>query len=173
MGSEVAMKFISPRFQIISAVLLFLIAVVLGTQQTTRAGLADGAGAYNRGDYATALKEFRPLAERGNTLSQYLLGVMYYEGRGVPQDYKEAVKWFRKAAEQGDPGAQFSLGLMYADGNGVPKNYVSAHMWLNLAAAKGHKEAVKMRDNLEKRMTRSQIAEAQRMAKQWKPKKSQ
>lgn len=165
------MRLIPPRFQIVITALIFSIAFVVITQRIVSAGFDEGARAYNRGDYATALKEFRPVAEKGNALAQYLLGLMYYEGRGVPQDYKEAVKWFRKAAEQGDPGAQFSLGLMYADGNGVPKNYISAHMWLNLAGAKGHKEAVKLRDNLEKQMTPSQIAEARRTAKKWKQKK--
>ena len=57
--------------------------------------------AYNRGDYETALKKFLPLAEQGNASAQYNLGVMYANGRGVPQDYAEAMKWYRLAAEQG------------------------------------------------------------------------
>ncbi|MDA0221360.1 MAG: tetratricopeptide repeat protein, partial [Proteobacteria bacterium] len=62
----------------------------------------DGVDAYNRGDYATALHEWRPLAEQGNAYAQSILGVMYYEGTGVPQDYAEAVRWYRLAADQGN-----------------------------------------------------------------------
>ncbi|MBM3508219.1 MAG: SEL1-like repeat protein, partial [Alphaproteobacteria bacterium] len=61
-----------------------------------------GLEAYGRGDYAAALKEWRPLAEQGDAIAQALLGFMYAEGQGVPQDHAEAVKWYRRAAEQGD-----------------------------------------------------------------------
>ncbi len=74
------------------------------------ADFSDGVAAYDRGDYATAFSEWKPLAEQGNAGAQFNLGVMYYKGRGVPQDYAEAVKWYRKAAEQGNAGAQFNLG---------------------------------------------------------------
>ncbi len=62
------------------------------------------------------------------------------------------------------------MGVMYDKLNGVLKDYVLAHMWMNLAAAKGMKEAVKGRDFLEKNMTTAQLAEAQRLAREWKPK---
>jgi len=94
----------------------------------------EGCDAYERGDYDTALKEFRPLAE------------------------------------QGDPLAQSTLGGMYAEGEGLPKDYVLAHMWMNLAAAKGVQEAVKACDFLEKHIPPAQLAEAQRLAREWKPK---
>ena len=69
-----------------------------------------GKEAYYRGDYETALKEFRALAEQGDVAGQYNLGVMYANGQGVPQDYQEAAKWYRLAAEQGHADAQSSLG---------------------------------------------------------------
>jgi TPR repeat protein len=56
-----------------------------------------GLEAYNRGDYATALREWRPLAAQGHARAQYNLGFMYASGQGVPQDYAEAVKWFRRS----------------------------------------------------------------------------
>ncbi|MDA9060739.1 sel1 repeat family protein, partial [Planktomarina temperata] len=68
-----------------------------------------GFAAYNAGDYATALQEWKPLAEAGNVVAQYNLGVMYDNGYGVPQDYAEAVKWYRLAAEQGYDSAQYNL----------------------------------------------------------------
>jgi len=139
------------------------------------AGWDEGVAAYDRGDYATALRELRVLAEQGHAGAQFNLGVMYGNGQGVTQDYVQAVKWYRKAAEQGDADAQFNLALMYDNGQGVPQDYVQAHMWLNLAAAglppgEDRDSAVKNRDIVAKRMTPAQIAEAQRLAREWKPK---
>ena len=96
---------------------------------------------------------------------------MYYVGDGVPQIFEEAAKWYEKAAKQGEPNAQLSLGAMYYEGRGVPQNYIKAHMWLNLATAGGAKNARRDRDKLAARMTPAQIAEAQRLASEWKPKK--
>ncbi len=111
-----------------------------------RAGFDEGVIAHERGDYETALKEFRPLAEQGSTSAQSNLGTMYENGYGVPQDYAEAVKWYRKAAEQGYASAQTNLGTMYAKGHGVTQDYVQAHMWFNLAAAQGNAVGRKNRD---------------------------
>ena len=88
----------------------------------------------------------------------------------MPQDYAQAVKWYRKAADQGHAKAQYNLALMYANGYGVPQDYVSAHMWWNLAAAKGDENAKRNRDIVAERMAPEQIAEAQRLAREWKPK---
>ncbi len=129
-----------------------------------------GEEAYDRGDYATALKEFRPLAERGDARAQFRLGVMYTMGQGVPQDDKEAARWYRLAATQGYAAAQYNLGVMYFMGIGVPRDYAQAHLWANLAAAQGHEAARKYRDRLATRMTTAQLAEAQRLARKWKPK---
>ena len=97
----------------------------------------EGYDAYNRRDYDTALKEFRPLAEQGFASSQFNLGVMYNNGQGVPQDY------------------------------------IQAHMWANLAAAvatgEDQKRRAKLRDEIAAKMTPEQIAEAQRLAREWKP----
>ena len=105
----------------------------------------------------------------GATLTNH--GVMYSEGLGVPQDFAEAVKWFRMAAEQGFAIAQNYLGVMYAEGLGVRQDYVQAHLWFNLAAAQGIEKARKNRDIAAARMTPAQINEAQRLAREWKPKK--
>ncbi len=72
-----------------------------------------GLDAYNGGDYATALRTWRPLAEAGNARAQYNLGLMYDNGQGVTQDYPEAVRWYRLAAARGHPSAQFNLGVIY------------------------------------------------------------
>jgi hypothetical protein len=121
-------------------------------------------------DYAAAESWWRKAAEHGDGDSQCSLGVIYHEGKGVPKDYAAAASWFRKAAEQGHASAQLNLGKMSAMGQGVPQDYVIAHMWFNLAAARGHKNAVKVRDMVAARMTPAQIAEAQKLAREWKPK---
>ena len=101
------------------------------------------------------------------------LGVMYGKGEGVAQDYREAVKWFRVAAEQGDASAQSNLGLMYAFGQGVAQDYVQAHMFCNVAAANGNIIGIECRDLLAKEMTSEQIAEAQKIAREWMVKHQQ
>ena len=95
-----------------------------------------GVTAYKSGDYATALREWTPVAEQGDAFAQYNLGVMYDKGLGVPQDYKTAVKWYSLAAEQGLAAAQYNLGFMYYNGKGVPQNYRSARLrlWSGTAA---------------------------------------
>ena len=81
--------------------------------------------------------------------------------------YAEVVKWYRKAAEQGHYFAQAMMSLMYDLGKGVPQDYVAAHMWFSLSAAKGQKKGPKNRDLVAERMTPAQIAEAQKLAREW------
>jgi len=109
--------------------------LLIAFMATARADFQDGFAAADRGDYATALREWRPLAE------------------------------------QGDASAQYNLGLMYDKGQGVPQDYVQAHLWYNLAAAQGTEKARRFRDFIAEEMTLAQIAEAQRLARDWKPKK--
>ena len=131
----------------------------------------DGVAAYERGDYATALDEWRRLAEQGVAKASYKLGVMYKVGQGVPQDFAEAVAWWRKAADQGDAGAQYDLGAMYVRGEGMPQDYVEGHMWRNLAASgvtgDERKKYTEARDALARQMTPAQLAEAQQRAADW------
>ncbi len=129
-----------------------------------------GAEAYKRGDYDTAVQEFRSLADQGIAVAQYNLGLMSYQGQGMPRDYQEAAQWCRLAAEQGHAGAQALLGAMYYLGQGVPRDDALAHMWVTLAAAHGIAVAVKWRDLFEKSMAPAQLAEAQRLAREWKAK---
>ena len=125
-------------------------------------------------DNAEALKWYRLAASRDAT-AQFNLGAMYEYGHdrlGVAQDYAEAFKWYVSAADQGDANAQFHLGNMYESGLGVQKDYVLAHMHYSLAAVlqDGYKYPAKRRNDLEQRMSPEQIAEAQKRAREWKPK---
>jgi TPR repeat protein len=170
--------------------------------------LDDAVSAHSRGDYATALRLLRPLADQGAADAQYTLGVMHYKGQGVPRDYAEAARWYQKAAEQGLAEAQFNLGFMYANGQGVPLDYgdavrwyrkaadqglasaqhnlgvlyangqgvpqdfVKAYKWLSLAVSQpspSHDMMVKTRDRVAATMTPEQIAEAKKLAREWKP----
>jgi TPR repeat protein len=130
-------------------------------------------------DYAEAVKWYRKAADQGNAEAQFWLGAAYYLNRGVPQDYAEAVKWYGKAADQGNAAAQASLGAMYSVGQGVPQDYVQSHKWLNLAASRipasdaEREVVVKLRDAVAAEMTPAQIAEAQKRAREWKPKRTE
>ncbi len=193
------------------------VALLVSLAAPARAGFDEGLAAYERGDYETTLREWKPLAEQGDAQAQTRLVSKYATGDGVPKDYPEAarwyqkaaeqgnaeaqvalgnihyrcgreiislcasaipaypdyteaVKWYRKAAEQSDAIAQLYLGRMYVAGQGVPQDYVLAHKWLNLAAAQ-KSTVTKERDLVAADMTREQIAEAQRLVREWKPKK--
>ena len=173
----------------------------------------DVDAAYARGDYATALQLNLPLANAGNVVAQFNLGLMYDKGNGVPQDYAEAARWFRKAADQGlavgqfnlavsyEKGqglpqdfaeaakwyrkaaeqdlamAEYNLGILYAQGQGVSQDYVEAYKWFSLAASPflAAEETIrttagKSRDTVAAHMTSVQIAEAQKRAREWRPK---
>jgi hypothetical protein len=144
------------------------VALFVGSMTAHADDFDVGVKAHERGDYATALRIFRQLADQGYALAQNNLGVMYDKGRGVKQDYAEAVRWYRKAADQGIARAQSNLGTMYHLGTGVKQDVVQAHMWYYLAAAQGNKLARKFHDSLAEKMTPAQIAEAQRLARYWK-----
>ena len=103
-------------------------------------------------------------------IAQVHLGVLYEEGRGVPQDYIQARQWYTQAAVQGYAIAQVHLGVLYAEGRGVPQNFVQAHKWYNLAAANGEKVGGERRDALAKQMTPAQIFKAQRLVREWNSK---
>ena len=91
------------RVCVITLILLLQIIAAPVTAQDFDKGVA----AAQAGDFATALKEWKPLAEDGDSAAQYNLALMYNNGDGVPQDYKEAVKWYTLAAEQGVAVARY------------------------------------------------------------------
>ena len=128
---------------------------------------------YDTGDYGLteddqeAVRWYRLAAEQGWVDAQYHLGLMYADGEGVPEDDEEAVGWYRLAAEQGYASAQTNLGLMYVNGEGVPEDLVLAYMWYNLSACQGNSYARWYKIIIEQRMTREQIAEAQRLSREW------
>jgi TPR repeat protein len=134
---------------------------------------ANGDGVPRNALEATAW--YRKAADQGLPDAACELGNCYLEGTGVPKDIPEGVKWTRKAAEEGFGQAQNTLGLCYTKGTGVPKDYLEAYKWFNLAAAKGDERADDARVNLasaERYLTPEQVAEAQRRAMEFKPRKA-
>jgi len=117
--------------------LVCILFVLLSTHMSAQE-IDKGYEAYNDGDYATALKEWKPIAEQGYAFAQYNLGILYEYGNGVPKDYAEAVKWYRLSAEQGYAISQYSLGLMYSNGYGVLKDKAEAVKWWRLSAEQGY-----------------------------------
>lgn len=185
------------------------IALVLSIVCPTAPAWADfkkGMDAYQHGEYATALSEWQPLAEQGQAIAQYQLGLLYANGKGVEKDDAKARKWYEKSAIQGHTEAQVNFGIlllyarggqqdykmamyylrlsannghdlaqrklgqMYEHGDGVQQDYVKAYMWYSLGAAKGEEAGVRLRDALAKKMDPDQISEAQKLAREWKPK---
>ena len=115
------------------------LVVLIGLVAPAWAGFDEGVAAYERGDYATAFREMKPLAEQGDAVAQFNLGNMYRTGRGVPQDYAEAERWYRRAVEQGNASAQFNLGVKYY--NSLPQDYAEAAKWFRKAANQGNADA--------------------------------
>jgi len=97
-----------------------------------------GVDANNRGDYSTALREWRPLAEQGMVAAQFNLGQLYAHGQGVPQDYVQARQWWEKAAVLGDEEAAANLGTLYLNGQGCVQDYQKALDWFRRAATRGN-----------------------------------
>lgn len=151
---------------------LFLSIVIFATP--TWSDFEAGMDGYGRGDYATALREWQPLAERGHADAQYNLGMLYNFRKGVPQDFATARQWYEKAAAQGHAGAQNNLGGLYEFGHGVTRDDVLAYMWYHIAAHSTDNAwrdvAAENRDEIADGMTSAQIAEAKKMAKEWRPK---
>jgi TPR repeat protein len=119
---------------------VLLLTLLVGTPAFS-ADFQKGLTAAQSGDYATALREWTPLAKQGDARAQSSLGLLYEAGKGVPQDYKTAVKWYKLAAEQGYASAQNNLGVIYQRGKGVPEDYKTAMKWYKLAAEQGDASA--------------------------------
>lgn len=157
---------------------LIAAAVILAMVAAGSAGagpLQDGTTAFQRHDYVKAVRLLGPLAQRGNSQAQTYLGLMYEYGRGVPQNYVEAWHWYCLAAEQGHAYGQYLLGLVYDKGLGVERDYVQAHKWLSLAAAHAPRNDreywIRIRDSVASKMTFEDIALAQRLAVEWRPRR--
>ena len=168
------------RIAVLAVLLGSLLSVPIAAAQQ-RPALKEGLEAAAIRKYKTELRNIQELARRGDPNGFFHLGLMHYKGWGVPQDYAEAMRLFNLAAEKGHPQALIWLGDAYAEGKGVPKDYVEALKYYDLAtsqAGQGELElsgvyrdlADKKKRDLASRMTTAEIAEAQKRAREWKPK---
>ncbi|MDP2331502.1 MAG: tetratricopeptide repeat protein [Reyranella sp.] len=151
---------------------LCLLVALAVAQPAIAAPIDDANAAYQRGDYAGAEEILLPIAEGGNAYAQYRLGLVYAEATGEMRSPEEAAKWFESAALQGQPHAQYKLGILYVNGRGVSKDFVQAYMWLSLSArhvAGSGSEAVRQRDLLAPRMSSSQLSDAKKLVRMWRP----
>jgi TPR repeat protein len=126
----------------LSAILMALMAHAGTADDDFRQGLT----AFNTGDYPTALRLWRPLAERDDPRSEAGLGFMYHRGLGVAVDDGEAAIWLRRAAEHGQAEGQLMLGILFYYGRGVPQSFVRAYAWCELAESDGNADATLCRD---------------------------
>jgi len=115
---------------------------------------------------AECIKWLKVAAQRGNSKAQDELGNAYALGHDLPKDFGKAMYWWQLAAINGNADAKDSLGRTYARGDGVPQDFIQAYKWFNLAAAQDPTYAVK-RDSMARDMTKAQIAEGQRLSKEW------
>jgi len=138
-------------------------------QAETALGYCYATGQGVAKDNAEAVTWYRKAAEQNFAPAEFNLGNCYANGQGATKDDGEAVKWYRKAAEQNFAQAQISLALSYALGQGVAKDYVESYKWTLLAASQGDKDAKETMTILENNMSREQIAEAQKVARNFKP----
>ena len=123
------------------SVLIIFTVLLVSCIPDREPSLDRGYQAYEQGNYARALREWRPLAEEGDAVAQYNLGLMYDQGHGIAQDYSEAMRWYGLAAQQGKAQAQFNVGDMHEAGDGVPQDHAEAMSWYRQAAEQGHAEA--------------------------------
>jgi len=152
------------------AAILACLGVFAAAGQDTEKDLATAAKAYENKDYGTAFTLWEPLAEAGSAPAQFNLGLLFFDGKGVPQDFERAAKWFERAADQGFVGAQRNLGELYFAGKGVKRDYILSYKWFSICAAKGNETCAEHRDIVAKKLSASKLAEAQKMTRDWKPK---
>ena len=126
------------RVLIFRGLMIAMLALAVSNGVAFAGPYEDAQAAIDRGDYATSLQLMKPLAEQGYAWAQRFLGVMYFNGFGVPKDYHEAVRLFRLAAAQGEATAQNNLGWMYQYGLGVRQDYDEAVRLYRLAVAQGN-----------------------------------
>lgn len=127
----------------------------------------DGLAAYQKGDFATALKLWLPAAEKGHVIAQNNLAILYDRGQGVKKNSTEAFKWYQRAAEAGHSHAQYNLGRMYDNGEAVDRDAVFAFKWFTLAALGGRREFVHNRITYSKLLSKSEIDRAELLAAGW------
>ena len=151
---------------------LLFVVLLLSAVPARADAFAVASRAYAAQNYVRAGQIFLPLAEQRDARAQTYLGVMYLRGQGVPQNFAVAAYWLHLASAAGLPTAQYFFGLMYDKGQGMAQDFVLAEAWLNLAVAHAEPRLrsrwVLIRDAVASKMTEAQLAEARRLAYEWR-----
>ena len=149
---------------------------VLCSAAPARADYEAGIRHYESKRYADAIQEFSVLAERGHSGSEFMIGVMYFYGTGVPKDTGIAAVWFFKSALKGHPPAQLAFGSVHIRGVGVEQSLTDAYVWLTLASQSNVPglvtQALTLRSDAEKGMNAEQIEDARRRASKWQARRA-
>ena len=141
------------------------------------AGYEDGVLAYDAGDYGIAYAEFSALSAGGHAGADFMLGAMYFYGKGKPRDNALAATWFHKSARKGNVAAQLAYGSLHIRGWGVLRDLVEAYMWLTLVTTEDdisslQRQAMLLRDEAARDMSASEIERARQKAQRWTPARS-
>lgn len=151
---------------------LALLLLVSLTAQTGR-DYEQAVVAYDQGQYPLALAGFSALAERGHPGAEFMLGAMYFYGKGVPKNDKFAAIWFQKAAVKGNPNGQLAFGSLYIRGVGVQQDLIRAYAWLTIASTANiaglRQQAISLRDEASRLMQPDDIARAREIAADYQP----
>jgi TPR repeat protein len=151
------------------AIALCTVAISAATAGSPEEDFRSGLSAFNGGDFAAAMRLWRPLADRNDARAQTGVGFMYHRGLGVKTDDAQAAFWLRKAAEQGQAEGQLMLGSLYFFGLGVPQSYPTAYAWCELAQDNGQAEAQMCRDAALQSLTEdAQLQDAFRMVREFR-----
>ena len=154
------------------ALILWMLSVAAPARADYEAGIRN----YEAKRYLDAINEFTVLAERGHGGSEFMIGVMYFYGAGVPKDTGVAAVWFHKSALKGHPPAQLAFGSIHIRGVGVEQNLTDAYMWLTLATQSNVPglvtQAATLRDDAQKKMNAQQVEDARRSARVWRPRRA-
>jgi TPR repeat protein len=146
-----------------------LVVIALATALSpSRADVESGTSSYEAGDYEAAYQEWLRLAEEGSPAAQFNLSLLYRYGKGRPVDSETAADWCLKAADAGFLPAQYEMGKIYEAGEGVRRNKVEAHKWYKLCAEQRYKDSKKLRKQLAKTMTSTELAHAEMWLREWK-----
>ena len=154
---------LSPSLDHLAGLAILLLSAAQPAADDFRSGLS----AYNRGDYVTAFRNWRALAEDGDAPAQAGLGFLFHKGLGVTQDDIEAASWFEKAARKGQAEAQLLLGTLYFFGEGVQQSYVMAFTWCEIAQSNGQSDAIECRDAALEHMTSAEMKQSFRLVTEW------
>jgi len=162
-------KILSKTFTVL--MIISLAGLMTGCCRKKDVNIEEGGKAYQSGNFRKAVLLFMPAAEDGDPEAQVNIAFMYYCGLHVEKDHAIAAQWYLKSARQNNVTAQFSIGTMYENGEGVKQDFKEAYFWYGLAAIQGDKDAQKLAQELEEKLTREQLAGLKKRIAEWKPSK--